>query len=201
MNIFFDLDGTLVDARNRLYLLFQHLVTGSKFSFDEYWNLKRDKISHKEILQNQFSYSSEEIRNFERTWLQKIETTEWLACDQPFPGVTEFLIKLKEEHTIFVVTARQFEVVAKQQLAGYGWSEIFERVLVTGQRQEKYSLIDDAVKTSDVDWFVGDTGKDIQTGKKLGMKTAAVLSGFMNRERLVEYSPDIIVGSILELEF
>ena len=36
MNIFFDLDGTLLDSKERLYYLFQHLVPECKFSFEEY---------------------------------------------------------------------------------------------------------------------------------------------------------------------
>jgi phosphoglycolate phosphatase len=72
---------------------------------------------------------------------------------------------------------------------------------VTQQRKEKFDLINDEVLISKQDWFVGDTGKDIQTGKKLGIKTAAVLSGFLNKEKLMEYEPDVIERDVLKLKF
>ena len=46
MNIFFDLDGTLIDSKLRLYSLFQKLVPESILTYDEYWKYKMNKISH-----------------------------------------------------------------------------------------------------------------------------------------------------------
>ena len=57
VNIFFDLDGTLLDSRKRLYKLFQDLVLESNLTIDEYWELKRNKINHKTILIEKFGYT------------------------------------------------------------------------------------------------------------------------------------------------
>ena len=43
------------------------------------------------------------------------------------------------------------------------------------------------------DWMIGDTGKDIQVGQMLGIKTCAVLSGFLNEKALLNYGPDLIL--------
>lgn len=201
MNVFFDLDGTLLDSRERLYQLFQHLVPDSKLSFYEYWELKRNKIGHKEILKTHFSYSDEAFSSFEKIWMENIELPEWLALDKPFDGITNYLRELKIKHSLYIVTARQFEDVAIQQINQNGWKGIFEKILVTCKKMEKYDLIKSAVEVSNEDWFVGDTGKDIQIGKQLGINTAAVLSGFLNRDRLVEYNPDLIVYNANELKF
>jgi phosphoglycolate phosphatase len=200
-NIFFDLDGTLLDSRERLYNLFQDLVPDSGLSFNDYWNLKRNKISHKEILTTRFSYSLDAFKMFEQTWLRKIELPEWLSLDKPFEGVTDFLENLSKTHSLYLVTARQFKDQAFQQVSQYGWQHIFNEVYVTNGVQDKFELIAGSVKTNAVDWFVGDTGKDIQTGKKLGMKTAAVCSGFLSKEKLLEYKPDLIASSVTELNF
>jgi phosphoglycolate phosphatase len=201
MNIFFDLDGTLLDSRERLYQLFQHLVPESTLSFEKYWSLKRNKISHKEILQNIFSYSNEMFSTFENAWMEKIELPEWLALDKPFTGVTNYLIELKKNHVLYVITARQFEDMALQQIEECGWRGIFEKVLVTGQSMKKIELIQLSCNLSSEDWFVGDTGNDINAGKKLGIKTAAVLSGFLNKEKLLAYNPDLVVVNIVQLKF
>jgi phosphoglycolate phosphatase len=201
MNIFFDLDGTLLDSKERLYQLFQHLVPASKLSFMGYWELKRNKISHREILTNQFSYTDTDYLLFEDEWMQRIELQEWLSLDKPFEGVTDYLRELKGRYKLYIITARQFKDVAMQQIKLYNWDELFEGILVTGQKREKYDMVKAAIVLSEDDWLVGDTGKDIQTGQKLGIHTAAVLSGFLNKKSLEKYSPDKIVNSVLDLDF
>lgn len=200
MNIFFDLDGTLIDSRPRLYQLFQFLVPDSTLTFDEYWGLKRSKINHKEILSSKFSYSEEQYKHFEKNWMSEIELKRWLDLDIPFEGVTDLLEDLFRKYTLFVVTARQSENTALEQIKKLKWNHIFTKILVTAQKQEKYDLIKNTVQTTSEDWFVGDTGKDIQTGKLLGIKTAAVLSGFLNKESLLLYNPDTIINTVLDLK-
>lgn len=201
MNIFFDLDGTLLDSKSRLFNLFQYLVPESAFTFDEYWALKMRKMSHRQILLNQFGYSMENFLNFEDKWMNLIEQDEWLDFDKPFAGVTEYLLELSKRHNIYLVTARQSESVAIKQIKIQGWEKIFKKIFVTGQKVEKFDLIFNAITVQGEDWFVGDTGKDIQTGKLLGINTAAVLSGFLSRDILHKYNPDIIVDDVLCLKF
>ncbi len=200
IKLFFDLDGTLLDSKQRLYELFQHLVPESDFNFETYWNFKKNKIDHSHILSSNFNYNTEMIESFQQQWLSLIETDEWLNYDKPFDNVTEFLHLLKEEHEIFLVTARQSEIKVTEQIEKFGWHDIFTAVLVTSHRTEKDNLIRHYHPSAN-DWLIGDTGYDIKTGKLLGMRTAAVLTGFLNQERLMEYNPDIIAASVLDLHF
>lgn len=198
MKIFFDLDGTLIDSRDRLYRLFQHLVPSSNLTFEDYWNYKRNKIDHKKILGTRYFFSEKDILSFQKNWLDIIELPEWLAFDKPFEGVTNFLKELKPEHELYLVTARQSKINVAMQLADFGWTNIFTKSFVTQQKAEKISLIENVIATSANDWFIGDTGKDIETGKSLGIKTAAVLSGFLNKEKLMEYEPDLIIDTVID---
>lgn len=201
MNIFFDLDGTLIDARERLYRLFQQLVPTSSLSFDQYWEQKRNKISHKELLADMFNYTDDTIEAFQRDWMINIERPEWLALDKPFDGISDRLKELKKSCNLFVVTHRQFRESVSGQMTQFGWLDLFKDVFVTSQKTEKYDLIKNVADISPDDWFVGDTGNDIQTGKKLGVRTVAVLSGFLSREKLSEYSPDRIEDNVLKIKF
>ncbi len=201
MNIFFDLDGTLLDSRERLYRLFQYLVKKSGFTFDEYWKLKRQRKVHKQILEEQFSYSLTEIDAFEKEWMCQIEEEKWLELDSPFAGVTVFLNDLQRQNTLFLVTARQNEAKVLKQIDTFGWTDFFDKVLVTKQLERKYNLLKREVNYTSNDWIVGDTGEDIDTGKKLGIKTAGVLSGFQSREILIKHKPDVLVENVKELKF
>jgi phosphoglycolate phosphatase len=196
MNLFFDLDGTLLNSHKRLYFLFQHLVPDSNLTFQEYWTLKRNKVNHQEILTKQFNYSKEDYQKFEDHWMDEIEKEKWLNLDEPFDGVSAFLQKLKPQNKIYLVTARQSKKMVKKQLARYGWHKIFDTIFVTEHKQDKFSLINENVQVSHDDWFIGDTGMDIEVGKKLGIKTAAVLTGFLNQEKLASYQPDLILANV-----
>ena len=199
MNVFFDLDGTLLDSRERLYKLFQNLVPDSTFQFEEYWELKRNKVNHRQMLHKYFNYSEEKTVQFEKEWFSMIELPEWLLLDKPFTGVTGFLNELKKEHQLYLVTSRQYDEGVKLQLESAGWEGLFDGLFITHQSEEKANLIKGNVITQKKDWFVGDTGKDIEAGKTLGIKTAAVLSGFRNRQNLSVYKPTIILESVLDL--
>ena len=201
MNIFFDLDGTLIDSKRRLYALFQYLVQESNYTFNDYWKLKKDKVSHSQILSQHFNYGANDILKFNQRWMNQIEQKEWLDFDLPFDGMSDYLIELSKRHSLFVITARQSEAMAIIQIEGYGWSNIFQKIFVTGQKLDKYQLITSSINVSTHDWLVGDTGKDIQTGKLLGINTAAVLSGFLSEDRLLEYEPDLIVENVINLNF
>ena len=201
MNLFFDLDGTLLDARPRMYHLFQHLVPCSKLSFDDYWDLKRDKVSHELLLREKFGYSEEEIGEFAGKWMSRIEEPKWLSVDEPFEGVTDFLNKCSEKNRLYIVTARQFEDRALWQIGKYDWYQYVNGVFVSNMPNGKYELIRHLVEAGDRGWFIGDTGKDIETGKALGLKTAAVLSGFLSRKRLLEYHPDLIINTVINLVY
>ena len=198
MNLFLDLDGTLLDSRERLYKLFSFLVPQSKLNFTEYWEYKRDGIGHNEILQNLFDYSGDSTDRFQQRWRSLIEQPEWIQYDKPFPGVTEKLIELNKKYSLILITARQSVDVVNEQLDKFNWEGLFDYVLVTGQEREKKDLILDKVSITPDDWLIGDTGIDIQTGKILKIKTAAVLSGFRNNRKLQKYDPDIIIDCLLD---
>ncbi len=198
MNLFLDFDGTLIDSRARLFHLFNHLVPASAFDFDAYWAIKRRGVGHKEILQQQFGYSVEAVEKFQQEWLRQIERPEWLKYDKPIDRVFEKLIQLKVAHELILVTARQSVEMVEVQLNALGWKDLFQQVLVTEQKIEKVDLIRKHVTVSEQDWLIGDTGKDIKTGKQLNIHTAAVLSGFLNEEKLRQYHPDLLLNSIVD---
>lgn len=201
MKIFFDLDGTLLDSKPRLYHLFQFLVPDSKFTFENYWKLKQDKVSHKDLLTKYFGYTEEAISEFTIKWMSLIEAPEWLSHDKLFDGVKPFLNGLKESNELYVVTARQHELVARKQIKDLGLAGIFQDILVTNQKSEKKDLIGNKFELTNSDWIIGDTGKDVDTGKALKIKTGAVLSGFLSEYHLLTYSPDIIVANVTLLNF
>lgn len=198
LNIIFDLDGTLIDARQRLYHLFQYLVPSSTLSYEQYWLRKKNQLSHHMILSEEFNYPPEKITAFVTEWMRLIEAPEFLKLDVNFAGMQNFLISLQQKANLYVCTARQHSDRVSEQLEQLKLLSFFNKILVTEQKYAKSMLISDHITQLTVnDWMLGDTGKDIQTGKQLNIKTCGVLSGFMNKETLLAYEPDLILSSAI----
>jgi phosphoglycolate phosphatase len=193
VNLIFDLDGTLIDSRLRLYHLFQQLVPASKLSHESYWAFKQDKVSNENILASEFGFDAAAIERFVADWLERIEAPEFLALDKNFPCMHEALDRLSKRARLHVCTARQHLQPAVDQLDRLGLLPYFDSVMVTEQSRGKEELIASVSSLGPQDWILGDTGKDIQVGQALGIKTCAVLSGFLSEKSLRPYGPDLIL--------
>lgn len=196
MNIFLDFDGTVLDSRKRLHVLFTDL-TNAAISFDEYWEIKRNRNSNQWILKNQFHFDENKIEKFTTDWMQKIEAPNYLLLDELFPFSKNALEALALKGNLHLITGRQSRENLMQQLAHFSIAKYFQTIMNTENKIEKEVLIKkNNFILSSADIFVGDTGKDIESGKTLGIRTIAVLSGFRNKSVLDNYNPDYIVESL-----
>lgn len=197
MKIIFDLDGTLICSKKRLYELFCDLTNSRELSFSDYWEFKFSGCSNQDILKNEFDYPEEKINKFVTLWMNKIEDSYYLEMDTVIEGLKEFLEKISINNQLYICTARQSVVQVKAQLKSLTILEFFEEIFVTEQRFTKTELLlNSGIAFSKNDWFVGDTGHDIKTGQQLGMKTCAVLSGFMSETALLAYGPNKIFKNL-----
>ena len=197
MKIIFDLDGTLICSKKRLYELFCDLVGNRNLSFNSYWQLKFDGNSNQDILKNKFSYSDEKIGVFVVNWMKKIEEDYYLEMDSPIEGLYSFLQKISKKNELYICTARQSISQVEKQLKKIEILEFISKVYVTEQFFSKVDLLTNSdLAFNSEDWFIGDTGHDISTGKQLGIKTCAVLTGFMSENALRSYSPQLIIDNV-----
>ncbi len=202
MKIIFDLDGTLICSKKRLYDLFCFLVDDNKLSFSAYWDLKFAGHTNKEILVEAFGFSSIQVQVFLEKWMALIETDQYLKLDKVIEGIPRFLLDLKKEHRIYLCTARQSMAMLAVQLNNLAIADHFEQIFITEQRVSKEQLlIDSGLGFGSEDWIVGDTGHDILTGKALGLRTCAVLSGFMSEASLAKYEPDLILPYVHNFKY
>lgn len=203
MTIIFDLDGTLIDSSERMYRLFQELVPESDFSKEGYWELKRNKVNHKMLLERYFP--KYDFDDFNVKWLKRIEAEEYLNTDILYYDTVDTLKTLKNRGIeIILLTARQSKEGLYRELERLGIDIFFDIILTTGGSKSKELLLKDSgildkINDTDSVFFVSDMGKDIMAGKEFGLKTIAVTHGFMNEKCLSEYKPDIIIHNLEEI--
>jgi phosphoglycolate phosphatase len=199
ITVYFDLDGTLIDSRNRLYNLFT-AITHSTITFEEYWQLKRSQLSNEWILKNKQAFSDSQIQTFREDWMSQIELKHYLQQDELFPYTISTLLKIQSFAKLILVTGRQSFENLLWQLDSLSIRSFFTSILHTSNKIAK----EDLIKANNLhfqpnDIIVGDTGIDVETGKKLGITSVAVLSGFRNRDALKKYQPDHILEGIFQL--
>ncbi len=200
VNIFFDLDGTLINSQQRLYNLFVELCPECKMTYEEYWEIKRQRINQKDFLKKYFNYSDEKCKEFHKLWLEKVEESERLDEDFLVDGVEDILNKLSQKYRLYLVTNRQSKSLLIYELERLKIKNYFCDILVTEQKRAKSKLIQGVVNCSPDDILIGDTGEDIKTAKELGIKSIAVSWGILDEKVLMEYLPDRIIGNANEIE-
>jgi phosphoglycolate phosphatase len=195
LNLIFDLDGTLIDSRLRLYRLFQELVPQSNLTYERYWAFKKNKVSNQAILETKFAFDPAAIEVFVKDWMDRIEAPEYLSLDKNLPRMHQALKNLRKQAKLHVCTARQAKQPVYYQLERLGLLPYFDNIMVTEQSRGKEELVAKIPDLERHNWIIGDTGRDIQVGKMLGLKTCAVLTGFLNEESLRGYEPDLILAT------
>ena len=202
MNIFFDLDGTLIDARMRLYNLFCDLTCQTLLDFNNYWELKRSMHDQKWILTNILKYTDLQISEFRKKWMYNIEKEEYLKFDSLFPYTISTLEQLKQKgFSLFLITARQNKPATMKQLVKMGLIDYFIACCIASPPQTKTEkILLKGIKLSNNDFLVGDTLEDIQTAKNLNLKSIAVWSGFYNMASLMGSDPDFTAADISKIQ-
>jgi len=202
-NIFFDLDGTILDISGKYYRIYFDFLTERgvrPMAKDNFWKIKKGKKDIQFLIHNQ--RLAEEFKDF---FIRKVETAGYLKYDHPFSFAKAVLKVLKSRgFKLILVTLRRNKRELMQQLDKSGLKELFDLLLVEKQDlksgdnyKSKIKAIRSYVKTGDI--LVGDTRADVQCGKKIGLKTFGVLSGLNNITNMKALKPDYVIRDIRSL--
>jgi len=198
--LFLDLDGTIIDASARLYHLHQDILKNMGFitpySLEEYLALKRKRTPERVIIS--FIKESELRDSYLQQRKNQMEDWVYLMKDELFPWSRIVLEQLRQHNILILCTRRKNADLLRRQLQHLGLGDVFHDCIVSvDAKAEKIKAHPQFKKEKST--IIGDTEDDIETGKLLGIKTIAVLSGYRNKEFLLKYQPDLIIGSIKEL--
>lgn len=193
--VFFDLDGTLVDPRSRLYHLFAEL-TGCELTYDEYWQLKGKGMRQNAMLEY-IGYQGD-AEGFSKKWLDQVEREDLLKEDTVFPDVLSVLEKLYAQGMkLYVVTNRQSFEGMQRELNWLGLGDYFTQLITTRQQMPK----DEAVKQAGINYqrgiFVGDSKEDMEAARNLSVNSVLIQR---NGKRANDVKADFYISHMEDLE-
>jgi phosphoglycolate phosphatase len=205
MLIYFDLDGPIIDVSGKFYKIYSDLLGERGYptlSKKEYWQLKREHVPIPQIVLR--TCPNEFVDYYIKKRIEVIENFEYLKHDELIPGAEKVLEELMQDHKLILVTLRNNSKTLFQELVFFDLKRYFTTILSLdnnhGDWRIKVKLIEDSGSLTDKNsLIVGDTEADIITGKKLGIKTCAVMCGIRTKELLEKASPDYLIKDINSL--
>lgn len=202
--IFLDLDGPLLDGKERHYHCYRSIL--EKFGFkpigiEEYWEMKRALVDRRRLL----NMSGAEViyDDFLDAWLSMIESPEMLALDKLQEGAVACLRSWKEQGIeLTLVTMRNNKQALQEQLKSTGLHKFLDVVLVCnhadgGQGKAKMALNffqGNSFKKHAL--WIGDTEADWIAGTSLGVDVVLVANGLRDHENLAALKGALVVPSI-----
>lgn len=183
--IFIDLDGPILDGKLKHYNCYKDIIKdkGMPLDIDDYWIMKRNKISRKILLEkSQYIGLYDE---FFTQWLENIEEKKYLGYDCLKPVVKETLLSWKNNNTdkIVLVTMRNNRDSLMWQLNKLEIINLFDDVIsCKSENNEKYEYVKHLKFRNAV--FIGDTEEDIKTAKKLNIQSIGILNGLREKKYL-----------------
>ncbi len=159
----------------------------------QYWEMKRDRVSRRQLLA--LSNAIELYEIFLATWMQRIESREYLDMDQLQYGVVDILSNWKKLGVRLVLaTMRNNSANVSWQLKKLKIAHFFDALVVVGSDARKSAEVKPVlnnVSLEEVIW-IGDTEVDINAARELGVKVCALTCGLRTETYLASLSPDVL---------
>ena len=220
----FDWDGTLVDIDEReFYCINQTLrahnispITHDFFIHNYYRRPFEVGTGPRMVLEASVGEKEVNLDEFYETYRKLFAGTINKARLQD--GATELLTLLKEkEYRVGVATMRYTRSVVDRELEAFGVDSLanvlltredlgFKRALGSLEEtvEQRVQLVSKALEKLGLSpqnsFLVGDSWWDIRAGKRLGMKTVLIRTGFSLHNDFSSEKPEIVVSSLAELE-
>jgi phosphoglycolate phosphatase-like HAD superfamily hydrolase len=200
--LYLDLDGTLLDIREKYFRLHCRIAADlgcEALSDATFWARKRRGAALEALLPD---WEEAARAEYGRRWPAEVESPLCTRFDRLVPGARQALARLAPEFELVLLTLRHDGQELRRQLRHLGVEGVFSRLLVSGDyggpglTKVQLLRLTDPPKRSIV---VGDTEEDIRAGRALGSAVIAVLTGMRDRAFLAALGPDLIIESVARL--
>ncbi|RLG12515.1 hypothetical protein DRN73_02225 [Candidatus Pacearchaeota archaeon] len=216
--VLFDIDNTLLKSTKSHQLSFAKALESIfkiPFTLEDINKGNKPGTTDPEIIINALrrkNIPEEEIKEkLPLCYKKTIEFFSKLIKDEGLiilPGVKEFLESLKNENIKLGLVTGNLEPIAwlKMEITklkpffsfgAFGTDHPKREILVSLAIEKAKNLFKTNIDLENV-YLVGDTVRDVLSGKKAGVKTIAVATGNVSKEELEEAKADIVVETLEE---
>lgn len=126
----------------------------------------------------------------------------------PYDGIPQLLDRLQQHGALLAVASNKYQKATEELIAKFFPHINFAVVL--GQRdgvpmKPHPAIVEDIISATGINnkediMYIGDSLVDMNTARNAGVESVAVTWGFCAKEKLVEFVPDNIACSVVELE-
>jgi phosphoglycolate phosphatase len=199
--VLFDLDGTLLDAFDSHYRVYEAVFTGLRMSFNQS-TYARHYSPNWYLFYERMGVPRERWDEADQLWLKHY------AREIPGerPGASEALRQIRASHHMVGLVTSGDRSRVERDLERMRWTALFDVVVCGGDVPERKphpaALHHALAQLEQLPYkaaYVGDTIEDVEMGKAAGVITVAILGGFSTREALERAGPDRIIESLDEL--
>jgi 2-phosphoglycolate phosphatase len=202
--VIFDLDGTLIDSYQAIYLSFYYT----------YSEMGLPPLSFKQVekaVGRGLSHTFRELLGEERVPLalslfRKRYEEVFRTHTHLLPDVRQVVESLQDQGIQLAVATNKLGRFSRAILEHFGIAERFAVILGDGDVSQNkpdpemlYLALEKMGVGKEKAIFVGDSVIDIQTGKNAGIRVFAVPTGNTDREDLVKAQPTVILSRLLDL--
>lgn len=177
--IAFDFDGTLLDSRKRHGIVMGDVLKKHGINIDT-----SDLVSFKAEGHNNIAWLlsngiAEDIaKELNSEWISLIESDVYLKFDVLYPDALEVLENLSKENDLYLVTARNNEESALNQIKDLGINQYFSQIFVVESNSETPAFKAKYLSEIKADVFVGDTESDYKAALIAQCEFKAMSRGF-----------------------
>jgi phosphoglycolate phosphatase-like HAD superfamily hydrolase len=207
-NLLLDLDGPLLDGRDRHYQCYRGILETLGFAaigIGDYWQGKRSRMSRMDLLRLSGAETVYDV--FVAAWIDTIESPEMLSLDKVQQGAIDCLRDWKEQGIgLTLVTMRKDRNALEAQLDSTGLRELLDSVLVSdhsdggvGKADAVRRIFQGKISRENSLW-VGDTEADWEAASALGCGIVLVANGLRDETYLTSLQGALVVPSIASLK-
>ena len=202
--VIFDLDGTLIDSYQAIYLGFHHAYSEMglpPLSYEQVQRAVGRGLGHtfRELL------GEEKVPQALSLFRKKYEEI-FRAHTHLLPDVREVVGGLQSRGIQLAVATNKLGRFSRAIFEHFGMEKMFVVILGDGDVSQNkpdpemlYQAMDNMRLAKEETVFVGDSVIDIQAGKNAGVRVFAVPTGNTDRADLVKAQPTVIMTRLLDL--
>ncbi len=201
---FFDLDGTITDPSIGITNSVMHAL--SKYGIRETDRTKLYPFIGPPLQDSFLEYYGIDDGDRPTAYFREYFGTKGIFENEPYPGVREFLLDLKDAGVRVAMATSKPELYANMILEHFGLADCFDHV--TGATFDeslvhKPDILRAALRDTGADpersVMIGDRRFDILGGHAVGIDAIGVLWGFGGRNELEEAGADAVAADFQEL--